>query len=120
MSDYATALVARQAARDLALEFGPSLPDSVEVALAVDPLDQPASKVLDPISIGALIVSVAALGWTIYHDLKRDRETPTQIPLNSWLRSLRINGKRFLVVTRRLHMSNRTKCSWSFLPRLSP
>ena len=72
--DAQIALVARQAASRLASGFAPNLLEDVEQALAADPLDQPAKKVLDPISIGALIVSVAALGWTIYHDLKKDRE----------------------------------------------
>jgi hypothetical protein len=71
--DVKIALVARQAASRLSSGFGRNLSDAVEHTLAADPLDRPANKVLDPISIGAVIVSAAALGWTIFHDLKKDR-----------------------------------------------
>jgi len=64
--------VARRSAARL-LEIDPGLPAQVERALAEDPLAQPADRLIDPISLGALIVSVASLGWTIYHDTKKDR-----------------------------------------------
>ena len=49
--------------------------DQVEQALADDRLDWRPERTLDPVSLGALIVSAASLGWTIYRDLKKDRAT---------------------------------------------
>ena len=74
MSDSArTDEIARRAAARLAADLGPALPAQVERELARDPLERPAERFLDPISLGALVVSVASLGWTVYHDLKEDR-----------------------------------------------
>ena len=39
-----------------------------------DPLDSRPERVLDPISLGALIVSLVSFGWTVYRDLKKDRD----------------------------------------------
>ena len=50
------------------------MPDQVERALAEDPLAHAPKRASDPISLGSLVVSLAALGWTIYRDLKSDRE----------------------------------------------
>jgi hypothetical protein len=66
--------IARRAAQRLAGEIDPTLPDLVEHELAKDPLEQSHKRPLDPISLGGLIVSLAALGWTIYRDLKNDRK----------------------------------------------
>ncbi len=66
--------VARRSAARL-VDIDPGLPDQVEQALAEDPLSRPADRILDPISLGALIASIASLGWTIYHDIKKDRGT---------------------------------------------
>ena len=66
--------VARRSAARL-VDIDPGLPDQVEQALAEDPLSRPADRILDPISLGALIVSIASLGWTVYHDTKKDHDT---------------------------------------------
>ena len=66
--------VARRAAAQL-VDIDADLPDAVDHALAEDPLQPPPERLIDPISLASLIVSIAALGWTIYHDLKRDTAT---------------------------------------------
>ncbi len=66
-SDY----IARRAAARLT-DLDPNLPAQVEQNLALDPLAQPAMRLVDPISLAALLVSAAALAWQIYHDLKQD------------------------------------------------
>jgi len=66
--------IARRAAQRLAGDIDPTLPDQVEQELAKDPLEQSHERPLDPISLGGLIVSLVSLGWTIYRDLKKDRE----------------------------------------------
>jgi hypothetical protein len=71
------AQIARRAAQHLAGEIDPTLPAQVEQELAKDPLEQRSER-FDPISLGGLIVSLAALGWTIYRDLKKDREAAQQ------------------------------------------
>jgi hypothetical protein len=70
----AAARIARRAAARLAGEVDPDLPEQVERALAEDPLGRAPERALDPVSLGSLIVSLVALGWTIHRDLKRDRE----------------------------------------------
>jgi hypothetical protein len=65
--------IARRAAQRLAGNIDPQLPAQVEQELAQDPLEQSPER-LDPISLGGLIVSLVALGWTIYRDVKNDRE----------------------------------------------
>jgi hypothetical protein len=67
--------IARRVAAQLAPDLGATLPEQVEQAIAEDPLDRPAERIFDPISVGAFMVSIASLGWTIYHDLKKDRAT---------------------------------------------
>ena len=73
MTDATTAdtIARRSAARLTGID--PDLPRHVEQALAEDPLARPAERVIDPISLASLIVSLASLGWTIYHDTKKDR-----------------------------------------------
>jgi hypothetical protein len=66
--------IARRSAAQL-LDVDPRLPDQIEQALTDDPLARPAERIIDPISLGALIVSIASLGWTVYHDIKKDRTT---------------------------------------------
>jgi hypothetical protein len=63
----------RSAARLVGID--PGLPDQVEQALAEDQLSQPVERLIDPISLGALVVSIASLGWTVYHDIKKDHAT---------------------------------------------
>jgi hypothetical protein len=79
--------IARRVAARLAADLSPALPEQVEQELARDPLEQPSERLVDPISLGALIVSIASLGWTIYHDLKKDHATaaPDQAKEIEWL-----------------------------------
>jgi hypothetical protein len=78
MRSDAETQIARRAAQRLAEDIDPTLPEQVEQELAKDPLEQRDEKPLEPISLGALIVSMAAFGWTIYRDLKKDREAAQQ------------------------------------------
>jgi hypothetical protein len=66
--------VARRVAAKL-VDIDADLPAAVNQALAADPLQPPPGRLIDPISLASLIVGIAALGWTIYHDLKRDTVT---------------------------------------------
>jgi hypothetical protein len=70
--------IARHAAARLATTLGPDLPALVEQELNADPLDPP-TRVVDPISLAALLVSVASLAWTIWRDLKKDHAARAQI-----------------------------------------
>lgn len=53
----------RSATRPVGID--PGLPDNVEQALAEDQLSRPAERLIDPISLGALVVSIVSLGWTV-------------------------------------------------------
>ena len=61
---------ARSAAAVLAPDLGLNLPVEVEAALAARSGDQRPDRYLDLVSLGSLIVSVAALAWTVYNDLR--------------------------------------------------
>lgn len=75
--DTEVATIARRAAERLAGTIGNGLRDDVERELARDPLEEQSKRLFDPISLGALIVSLASFGWTVYRDLKKDREAAT-------------------------------------------
>jgi hypothetical protein len=66
---------ARAAAQRLAPGPGGSLTADVEAALHSQNAGHP-EQYLDPISLGALIVSTASLAWTIYTDLKTKTQRP--------------------------------------------
>ncbi len=66
---------ARAAAQRLAPGPGGSLTADVEAALHSQNAGHP-QQYLDPISLGALIVSTASLAWTIYTDLKTKTQRP--------------------------------------------
>src|SRR4051794_989973 len=66
--------IARRAATRLATDVDPGLPDKVKRMLADDPLAHAPKRTLEPVSLGSLIVSLASLAWTIYRDLKKDRD----------------------------------------------
>ncbi|MFI6501565.1 hypothetical protein [Nonomuraea typhae] len=68
---------ARAAARHLAAQHGPALVTDVEAALHARDTSRRPDQYLDPISLGSLIVSVAALAWTVYTDLKKKTDTPS-------------------------------------------
>jgi hypothetical protein len=75
MTDAAS--IARLAAARLTATLGPDLPAQVEQELNADPLDPP-KRLADPVSLAALLVSVASLAWTIWHDLRKDHATRPQ------------------------------------------
>jgi hypothetical protein len=66
-------IVRRSAAR--LADIDARLPSQVEQVLAEDPLPRPADRIIDPISLAALVVSIVSSSWTIYHDIKKDRAT---------------------------------------------
>ena len=66
--------IVRRAADRLANDIDTGLRQDVERELAKDPLDQRPERVIEPVSFAALIVSLASFGWTVYRDLKKDRE----------------------------------------------
>lgn len=85
MSDQAPNLditvrrAARAAARRLAVELDPSLKAGVETALQIHGKNgRPERYGVDPIALGSLIVSAAALAWTIYTDLRDQTPKPTR------------------------------------------
>ena len=65
---------ARAAAKRLIPKYGRKLRSEVEAAL----VSLEAEQDFDPISLGALIVSIASLAWTVYTDL--EEETPSPEP----------------------------------------
>ena len=73
----AAARIARAAAARLTATLGPDLPAQVEQELDADPLDPP-MRLVDPVSLGSLLVSVASLAWTIWNELKKDHAARSQ------------------------------------------
>jgi hypothetical protein len=72
--------VARRAAARLAGEVDPGLPALTERAIAGGGAAE-GMRSYDPtlaIALGGFLLSVAQLGWTIYRDLKADREKATE------------------------------------------
>jgi hypothetical protein len=69
--------VARAAASRLAPLTAPSLPADVEVALHARSGNKPPDRYIDPVSLGALVVSIASLAWTVYTDLKARTPYPS-------------------------------------------
>jgi hypothetical protein len=72
--DSAVAAIARRAAERLAKEIDQRLKQDVERELAPAPLKQRPERVYEPVSFAALIVSLASFAWTVYRDLKKDRD----------------------------------------------
>jgi len=78
--------VAKRAASRLASYRDPALLEKVEERLAENPepweptggrpLAGTFILIADPISLATLIVGMASLAWTVYHDLKKDRQAP--------------------------------------------
>lgn len=68
---------ARAAAHRLATQYGPGLPAEVEAALHTRGADQRPERYVDPISLASLIVSIAALAWTVYTDLRTKTPQPS-------------------------------------------
>jgi hypothetical protein len=69
--------VARVTAQRLAVDHGSELSAQVEKALYARRGGQPPTRFVDPVSLGSLIVSAAALSWTVYKDLCRKLPKPT-------------------------------------------
>ena len=67
------ATIARRAAVRLAEPIDTALPDEFKKELSKDPFSRTPDRVLDPISVASLIVSLVSFGWTVYRDLKKDR-----------------------------------------------
>jgi hypothetical protein len=65
--------IARRVANKLSPESDSSLPAAVEAELA----NGTAGRYLDPVSLGALIVSAASLAWTIYKDTRSKAANPS-------------------------------------------
>jgi len=61
---------ARAAARRLATILGPELEAQVEAALYARGTNQRPNQYFDPTTLGSLLVSTAALAWTVYKDLR--------------------------------------------------
>ena len=81
MTDDPAAAAARSASAILAPDLGQHLPVEVEAALAARAGDQRPERFFDPVSLGALIVSIATLAWTIYNDQRnRASEAKVQVP----------------------------------------
>lgn len=76
VTDGAVERGARAAARRLAAEHGPGLEADVEAALHARGAQRRPEQYLDPVSLGSLIVSVAALAWTVYRDLRTKTPKP--------------------------------------------
>lgn len=69
---------ARATARRLAASHGPGLDAQVEAALYDRRIDQRPDQYLDPVTLGSLIVSAAALSWTVYKDLHNKTPKPAR------------------------------------------
>jgi hypothetical protein len=87
MTDPA-ANAARAAALLLAPEIGANLPAEVEVELAAHGIKERPERYLDPVSLATLIVSIAALAWTIYNDQRKNTSQPP--PATTLARQVRI------------------------------
>jgi hypothetical protein len=68
---------ARAAARRLAAELEPRIALDVEGALQRRELARRPEQYFDPISLAGLIVSVAALAWNVYTDLRKRTAQPS-------------------------------------------
>jgi hypothetical protein len=66
--------IARRTADRLAPSLDPKLRAAVEQELTRDPLDARPERVIEPVSLAAFVVSLASFGWTVYRDLKKDRD----------------------------------------------
>lgn len=68
--------VARATARRLTTELGSSVVADVEAALHDRRSGRTNERYVDPIALGALIVSVATFAWGVYKDLRRNAAHP--------------------------------------------
>jgi hypothetical protein len=86
--------IARATAGRVATDRMPTLSQDVEVALlARDGSKRPEGYLVDPVSLGSLIVTIASLAWTIHRDLRNRTSTPAPDVLARTLRvQLRADG----------------------------
>jgi hypothetical protein len=83
VTDDAVAEVARAAAWELMQRYGPRLVTDTEAAIHADG-DQyahgqePPAQYLDPVALGALIVSITQFGHQVYTDRKSKGQQPTR------------------------------------------
>lgn len=78
---------ARAAAHRLTTQHGPRLAADVEAALHTHNTPAHRDQYFDPVSLGSLIVSIAALTWTIYKDRRAQGANP---PTEVIIRAVRI------------------------------
>ena len=78
VTDGAVERGARAAARRLMAEQGQGVEVEVEAALYARGAQRRPEQYVDPISLGSLIVSVAALAWTVYRDLRKKTPKPAR------------------------------------------
>jgi|SRR2546421_13064857 hypothetical protein len=77
--------IARRTAGRLAGELGARLPADVEAALH-EVVPRPADRfILDPVSLRSLVVGVAGLAWSIYHEIKTDGRFPSPLAPIRWI-----------------------------------
>jgi hypothetical protein len=69
--------ISRATASRLAAQGEPQVVVEVEAALAARPNGR-REQYIDPISLGALIVSIATLAWQVYTDLKARNGEPSK------------------------------------------
>jgi hypothetical protein len=94
---------ARAAARRLVTEHGAGLPADVEAALHQREAVRGPVQYLDPVSLGALVVSVASLAWTVYTDLKKKTPEPPREVVARTIR-VRLDGADGLDPAKRDHI----------------
>jgi hypothetical protein len=68
---------ARATAQRLTACHSPGLAVEVEAALSAEGTDRDSWQYVDPVSVGALIVSVATLAWTVYADTRKRTSHPS-------------------------------------------
>jgi hypothetical protein len=68
---------ARAAAQQLEAEARPGLMADVEAVLATRESPSAPPQYVDPVALASLIVDIAALAWTAYHDLRKRTAKPT-------------------------------------------
>jgi hypothetical protein len=93
---------ARAAAQRLAPGLGDNLTADVEASLHNRTFAHP-EQYLDPISLGALIVAVADLAWTIYVDLKTKTPHPSPQVITRRIR-VELNDFAAIEATERDHV----------------
>ncbi|MGA5450318.1 hypothetical protein ACPCVO_27165 [Streptomyces umbrinus] len=100
-------LGARAAAKRLITPHAPALTTDVEVALHTRDTTTRPDQYIDPISLGALIVSIASLTWTIYNDLRKSNPTP---PPEAVTRRVRVQLDRLDTPEAGISPAERERC----------